>query len=459
MSGTTPSTADEKRARLKQWLTSGEVALHPLTLPQRELWEASPVPPGSSANHICCVITVNGALTQEDCRAAIQAVVDRQHALRISILPGKERPLQMVRRSAEVSFAYRVLPEGANDADAVEARAQEVFSEPFDLVQGPLYRVEMMCCGENRHVLAFAIHHSIADGWTLGVFVQDLVAAYLQITRKLPGPMPALTQSYIEWGAAERALWSAEEVAKRLPFWKTQLAGSQPLWKAPEGKVVHRLNRIVSGIGKELAASAKELAKRQGATQFSVLLSAFYITLHAWRGMDDMVVGSPVANRKKSQERETMGYYAGNVPLRAKVTPTASFTSFLSQVHGTVMDAFENAIPFVELANALEGGKCGCEAHPIYDTRFALQNHPVPDVDLPGISARLRMRSTGTARFYLGCEVTEMDNALEVVWLINTALFARSDADALDRIFRSVLTVVCAKPETVIADITDGLRQ
>ena len=99
----------DKRARLKQWLESGEAQLHPLTFPQRELWEASPVPVADTANHICCLIEVRGLLTERDCRAAIQRVVDRQEVLRLSFLPGKERPLQMIRKNCEANCVFREL--------------------------------------------------------------------------------------------------------------------------------------------------------------------------------------------------------------------------------------------------------------------------------------------------------------------------------------------------------------
>src|SRR5687767_13869325 len=94
----------DKRVRLKQWLESGKARLQPLTFPQRELWEASPVLPADMANHICCLIHVRGAITPQDCEAAIQRVTERQEALRISFLPGKDRPVQLVRDTVEGSF-------------------------------------------------------------------------------------------------------------------------------------------------------------------------------------------------------------------------------------------------------------------------------------------------------------------------------------------------------------------
>src|SRR5467141_4624553 len=96
----------DQRARLKQWLDRGEAQLHPLTFPQQELWEVSPVPVEDNANHICCLINVHGLLAERECRAAIQRVVDRQEVLRLSILPGKERPLQVIRKSGGVNVEF-----------------------------------------------------------------------------------------------------------------------------------------------------------------------------------------------------------------------------------------------------------------------------------------------------------------------------------------------------------------
>ena len=122
---------EDKRTRLKRWLDSGKASLHPLTFPQRELWETSPVPVGDMANHICCVIEVRGKATVEDCTAAVRRVVQRQEALRVSFLPGKDRPLQIVRDDAPVNFGARQL------ASLQHSRACRDFE--FDAVDGNLW--------------------------------------------------------------------------------------------------------------------------------------------------------------------------------------------------------------------------------------------------------------------------------------------------------------------------------
>ena len=146
----------DQRARLKQWLDRGEAQLHPLTFPQRELWEVSPVPVEDNANHICCLINVHGLLTERECRAAIQRVVDRQEVLRLSILPGKERPLQMIRKSCGINFEFCEVAPNDTHTEAIEELAAEIFRAPFDFVQGPLYRAADLRRAANDHVLVFA---------------------------------------------------------------------------------------------------------------------------------------------------------------------------------------------------------------------------------------------------------------------------------------------------------------
>ena len=453
MSEAAASSAAEKRARLKQWLESGEIVLHPLTFPQRELWEASPVPPGAPANHICCLITVRGAITLDDCKAALQAVVERQDALRTSFVPGKERPLQMVRKTGEASFGYRELSPEEATPEGIEAAAREVFREPFDMLQGPLYRVVMLRCAPDHNVLAFAIHHTIADGWTLGVFVQDLCAAYLQIARGIKSPLPAVDQTHVAWGAAERAYWQPAELERRAPFWRQRLAGSQSVWGNVSADLPTHLERWVTHIPPDLANSARELARRSGTTLFSTLLATFQCAMHAWKGVTDLTVGSPMANRNKQVDRETMGYYAGVVPLRGKIRPEQAFREMLKEVHSSAMDSFANAMPFVEIMKAV-GDSPAPGHHPIFDVRFALQNHPIPDVDIPGLSAKLRMRSTGTARFHLGCEVTEEETGMEVAWLYRQGVLDEVAVRDLDRRFQAMLAAVCRSADTRVSDLS-----
>jgi len=441
--------SQDNRARLKQWLESGETRLQPLTLPQRELWEASPVPAADVSNNICAFIQVRGLLTPQGCEAAVQKVVDRQEVFRLSFLPGKGQPMQMIRKAGKPMLRFRELSSSQKQPEAIEELAREIFSKPFDLVQGPLYRAEVLRRAADDHVLVFAIHHAIADGWTLGVFVQDLFAAYVQGLRGVHVGLPPVPLSYTEWGAAERAFWQPAELEQRATFWKSCLAGTRRLWSPPTGPEAASVERErwVSLVSADLGRAVRELARRNGATLFSTLLAAFQIALSKWTDADDILVGTPVANRSKQAVRETMGYCSGIVPLRGQIDQARTFSDGLRAVHQATVDSFANAMPFAELVWAL-GDPPSPGRNPIFEVRFALQNHPVPDVAVPGLSLQLRMRSTGTARFDLGCEINEEGDGLEVAWLFRRNLFPLDDIQNLGRIYQAVLAGVCRSPES-----------
>jgi hypothetical protein len=448
----------DNRARLKEWLESGEIRLQPLTFPQRELWEASPVPVADASNNICATIQVRGVLTPERSHAALQKVVDRQEVFRLSFLPGKGQPVQMIRKTGKPMLEFHELPESQRHPEAIEELAKEVFRKPFDLVQGPLYRAEVFRRAVDDHVLMFSIHHAIADGWTLGVFFQDLFAAYVDVIRGANSATPPVPLSYTDWGAAERAFWQASELQRRGAFWKSRLDGIDRLWSPPadSGAASWELERCVLQVPPDLGRAVRELARRNGATLFSTLLAAFQTTLSKWTGADDIVVGTPVANRTSQAVRETMGYCSGIVPLRGRVDRTQSFTNHLQVVHRETVDSFANAMPFAELVREI--GDLPTPGHnPVFEVRFALQNHPVPDVAVPGLSLQLRMRSTGTARFDLGCEINEEGDGLEVAWLFRRNLFPLEAILNLGRMNLAVLAGVCRTPEILTAALMGTL--
>lgn len=462
-----PVAEPDSRSRLKQWLESGEARLHPLAFPQRELWETSPVPADDPANQICAFIEIKGAITFAEMEAAMDLVVKRHESMRVSFLPGKDRPLQMTRATGSSLLSYRELSSNEARPEALEEIMRETYRKPFDFLRGPLHRVDVLKRDAKDHILAFSIHHAIADGWSLGVFVQDLSTAYvmgLKGLRKavatnlvgLKSSLPPVPQTYNEWAAAERAFWQPAELERRASFWKSHLDGSRQIWNQRTEVVrsTGSLNRWASALPAKLTRAVRDLAVKSGTTLYSTLLSAFQATLWKWTGQDDIVVGTPVANRNKEAVRQTMGYFSGVVPLRGQIDPTRAFSDHLKAMHETAVDCFSNAVPFAELARIVEAPrKPG--AHTIFDVRFALQNHPVPDVVLPRISTKLRMRSTGTARFDLACEITEVASELEVVWLYRQDMFSKADLIELDALFQSVISSVCRSPDGRIVVATE----
>lgn len=438
------SQTTDSRLRLKGLIAAGEARLLPLTFSQRELWENSPVVPGDPANHICATIDIRGLFSFDLCEEALRAVVERQEALRTTFLSGAEKTAQVVVAKAETTLRSRdVRPDQLDDLMA------EVFSEPLDMVRGPLYRIEMLRVAADHHVLALAFHHAIADGWTLGVFVEDFTTAYILALRQsgrafahiqgTRGSLPPPGLTYSAAAADERARWQSDEIEHEAAYWRERLAGSTLLFgDTSDDSPMEPLLKRVSALPPALVDASRDMARRAEVTLFSVLLTVFQIALYRWRGIADVVLGVPYANRMKTQSRDTMGYFAGVVPLRMRLETGRSFAATLTANHAAQIEDFAHAMPFVELAKAVLNPRSP-HRHQVFDVRFALQNHPIPDIELPGISTRLRTISTGTSRFDIGCELTEDREALEVVWLYRPRLVRSEDVEFLDQLFASVL--------------------
>ncbi len=446
--------ADDARTRLKEWLASGQARLVPLTFPQRELWETAPVPPADPGNTIRSLLDIRGPLTRALCEDAMQLVIARQEVLRTSILPGKERPVQLVRTTAEPALTYREadLPEGREDA--LLAATAEHFDRPFDLVKGPLYRLDMIRRGPDHFALALAIHHSIADGWTVTSFVEDFCTACIIVWRNsgkdmsrlrgLRDALPDLPVTYANWGAAERATWTPEAIASNAAHWRQRLAGAGPVF-ASAGPGLGPVEKWVTHLPADMAEPVRTLARREGTTLFGALLAAFRVALFLWNGTRDAVVGTPVAGRAKTNLRETMGYFSGIVPLRGTIDPDRPFRETLQQVHRETVDDLARAMPFAELAAAVEQD-APRRRHAIYDVRFAVQNHPFPRIEIAGISTKLRTISSGTTRFDLACELTEDGKKMELIWIFRPDAVTREQVASLDRIYRAVLSAAACDP-------------
>ena len=221
--------SDDKRARLKQWLESGEAQLHPLTFPQRELWETSPVPPADSANHICCVIEVRGADRPGGLRGRDPARGRPAGGVAAFFPAGQKRAGADDSGSARKPMVqYRDVSPGLS-TEAIEELALETFSKPFDLRQGPLYRVEMLrrAPDDQVHGLRDSSRHRgrLDAGRIRPGPVRRLSPATLSA---VPEPLPPVTDFLYRVGRRGARILAASRAGITAAFWKSRLAGTKP---------------------------------------------------------------------------------------------------------------------------------------------------------------------------------------------------------------------------------------
>ncbi|MCA1568630.1 MAG: amino acid adenylation domain-containing protein [Acidobacteria bacterium] len=440
-------------------------AEHPLSHGQQSLWFLHQVAPESAAYNIATALRILSPLDTAALRTVFHLLVARHPALR-TVFPSVDgRPVQLVREPAEVSFQEEDMT-GASEA-SWRKRLIELAQRPFDLEQGPLMRVGLFTLSEQEHVLVLAVHHIVADFWSLAVLMEELGALYeaerTGATLALAAPALRYTD-YVLWqeklleGAEGERLWS---------YWREQLGGELPVLNlptdlprapVPTSRGAAQSFRLDAGVTSKL----KALGQDYGATLYMTLLAAFAVLLHRYTGQDDILVGSPTAGRNWGELGRVVGYFVNPVVLRTRLDGGETFGSLLGRVRLSVLEAFKHQdYPFDMLVERLQPERDPSRS-PLFQVMFTLQKAHL--LDRQGLSlfalnedgARmnlggLRLESIAleqrAAQFDLALAMTEVDGELSASLEYNTDLFEATTVARMREHFQRVLEAVAADPE------------
>ena len=463
----------EQRALLRQRLwekgaPTGLPALDddgeaPASFTQRRMAFLSGLDPDSPAYHSPVVHRLTGPLDDTALEAALNDLL-RHHAVLRTVLPVRDgRTVQRVlppRHRALPVVDLTALPRHDRQAEA-ERLARADAEEPFDLAEGPLLRFRLLRLAADDAVLALTFHHAVVDGWSLGVLLSDLGTAYgARLEGRAPEP-PAHTVQYAEYARWQHEWAEGAEAAGQLDYWERRLAGApdpmplpadRPRPERPEGRAASTVFTVPAPVTDEL----RKLSARTGSTLFMVLLAAFQIVLARYGGHDDVVVGTPVANRRYRGFHDLVGFFANSVPLRSRVAPETSFADFLAEVRTTCLEAYENQdVPLDLVARRLHPERSPGR-NPVYQVNFTLHNAPMRPVrTLPGGIGLtpLDHLDHDAARFDLDLNVWETDAGLEGRLIHATDLFDMATGERLARSLGVLLAAVAAAPDTPTGEL------
>src|SRR5215210_2324865 len=366
-------------------------ALTPLSYAQEQIWFLEQLVPGGSSYHIARSFTLEGLLDPVALTRSLDAVVARHEALRTSfaIVAGQSagQPVQAVAPALALAIPVldlRVVPEPAREEEARRLEREEVL-RPFDLARGPVLRLTLLRLADEHSVLLLTLHHIAADGWSLGIFLRELGDLYAGET------LPPLPLQYTDF-----ALWQRERLAggvleKLLAFWRTQLEGAPPVLALPTDRP-RPVIQSFRGAGvrrvlpRELAARLRSFGERERATPFMALLAAFQALLLRHTGQEDLVVGSPVAGRSRSELEGLIGLFINTLVLRTSLASDPGFRELVGRVREVTLSAYAHQeMPFeklvVELAPERDRGHA-----PIFQVIFVLQSAAWERLDLPGFA-------------------------------------------------------------------------
>ncbi|MCP3105513.1 amino acid adenylation domain-containing protein, partial [Myxococcus sp. K15C18031901] len=426
----------------------------PLSFAQQRLWFLDRLEPGSALYNIPLAVRLEGALDEAALEKSLGEVVRRHEALRTSFEEVEGQPVQRIHPARAFELRVEDLREVPAEQRQQEARARmgEEARRPFELSGELMMRALLLRLEEREHVLVVNMHHIASDGWSVGVLSRELGALYEEYAGGRAARLAPLSVQYADYAVWQREWLRGEVLEKQVEYWKQKLAGVAPL-ELPTDKPrpAVRSNRgatLPVRLPRELAQRVGALAKQEGVTPFMLLLAAFQLLLARYSGQEDIVVGSPIAGRRQAEVEGLIGFFVNTLVLRTQVEGEKSFKALLAQVKETTLGAYEHQdVPFEKLVEELQPAR-DLSRTPLFQALFVLQNTPMQEVRLPGLTLHpLEAHGGEAAKFDLNLNLSETPEGFSGFLQVSTDLFTEATAARMVRHFHSLLDAVAAHPE------------
>jgi amino acid adenylation domain-containing protein len=434
--------------------------LMPLSYAQQRLWFLSQVDPDNAAYALLFLMRMEGDLDVEALEHAFHHIVLRHESLRTCFVQREGTPYTTIRDGRDWKLERRVLTryQGETLESAAGRFSEETIRDSFNLETGPLFRGYLLQTGKQEHVVAVSMHHIISDGWSLSVLGRELVANYraLHAGESLhPHDLPVQYVDYAQW---QRQWLESGELERQMRYWRRQLDGAPAVAvfppdhrRLPDDGLNGRRAEIV--FSAEFAKELGAFSRAHDATLFMTLLSAFMLLLSRYSGQKDVVVGSPSANRTRTELSELIGFFVNNLVLRVQVDDGISFLDLLRRVREVTLGAYEHQdAPFDHLVRALQGDR-NPEYAPLFQTMFILHNFQMEEVRLPGLTVSPLEVDSSIARFDLSAEVYPYRDELRVYFVYRADIYERATIEELLHSFEYVLRSVMRDPHALVEDV------
>ncbi|MBP5971594.1 amino acid adenylation domain-containing protein [Brasilonema sp. CT11] len=452
----------------------------PLSFGQQRLWFLEQLQPNSSFYNVPIALRLVGTLSVAALVQSLKEIIARHEALRTNFITVDGQPTQIIREqgieSREQGAGGRkqgtvsivdlqhlstfVLSEVevSKKEIALQQLVRQQVQRPFDLATKPLIRTTLVVLSETEHALLLCMHHIVLDGWSISVFVQELASLYNAYSINQPSLLAPLPIQYADFAIWQRQWLQGNVLQSQLNYWQQQLKDAPTLLSLPTDRPRPSVQSF-SGAYQEFALSQKltsgltQLSQQQGVTLFMTLLAAFDTLLYRYTGVADIVVGTSIANRDRSEIEGLIGFFVNTLVMRTNLAGNPSFSELLSRVREMAMDAYTHQnLPFEMLVEALQPGR-DLSHTPLFQVTFALQNAPISELKLTGLTVSPIKVETTTAKFDLTLSMENTTQGLVGVWEYNTDLF---DASTIERImghFVILLESIIANPQQQISQL------
>ncbi len=430
----------------------------PLSSAQQRLWFIDQIEPGNVAYNIPAAVRFRGHLDVRVLEQTLSEIIRRHEALRTTITIVDEQLVQLITEPAPLSLPVidlSGLPESEGGAEA-QRLAEEEAHRPFDIARGPLLRVTLIRVSEEEHVLLCTMHHIIGDGWSILVLMRELKTLYEAFSSGNPAPLAGLSIQYADYAAWQSEWLQGEVLERQLAYWKRQLWGAPPILQLPTDKPrparqTYRGESRTLLLPGELSGLLKELSRKESATLFMTLLAAFQLLLLRYTGQDDIVVGTPIAGRNRSELESLIGFFVNTLALRGDLSGDPSFRELLGRGREVSLGAYTHQeLPFEKVLEELQPER-SLGHTPLFQVFFNMLNLEFEKIELPGLTAEYLATTEIGSKFDLTLYVEELSDGISLRLVYNTDLFAEDRMRELLEQYRHLLWQIAREPDTKIS--------
>jgi surfactin family lipopeptide synthetase A len=432
----------------------------PLSFAQSRLWFLDRLEGGSATYNMPEPLQLSGYLDIAALEVAVQEIVKRHEILRTSFQIVDGEPIQVISQHCQIPFPLLDLQhlEDAAQSSRLQSLAIAQSQKPFNLAVPPLLRVTLVRLGLESHILLVTIHHIIADGWSMGIFIDELSALYQAACSGIPAQLPALGIQYADFALWQRQWLTADVLQHQVDYWRQQLADLPPLLELPLDRSRPSIQTFCGAtrsfeIDRESTDRLKLLSQGAGATLFMTLLAAFATLLSRYSRQEEIAIGSPIANRNQSGIESLIGFFVNTLVLHTKLDGNPTFVELLARVREMTLAAYEHQdLPFEKLVEELQPER-SLSYTPLFQVMFVLQNAPLSKVELPDLTIAPFKLDLVAARFDLTLQMTETAAGLTGELIYNRDLFDASTIDRMAGHFQILLAGIIANAHQPIAQL------
>jgi Condensation domain len=306
--------------------------------------------------------------------------------------------------------------------------------------------------GEDEYVVLFTMHHIVSDAWSKSVLVREVVALYKAFIQGRPSPLAELPIQYADYAVWQREWLQGEALEKQLAYWRERLGGKLPTLELPTDRqrpaaLSYHGARHYFMLEEGLTAGLKELSRSSGATLFMTLLAGFKTLLYRETGQEDLLIGTAIAGRNRSETEGLIGFFINTLALRTDLSGAPKFTDLLAQVKRVALGAYAHQdLPFDKLVEDLQPERSASRA-PIVQVTFGLMNAPRTELELPGLTFSALGIERETGRYDVTLWMSEVGGQLSGTWRYMTELYDLETIERLTGRFETLLRSVVAQPE------------